>query len=163
MSDLVNVTLTVNGRVRPVLVDARSTLLRVLRDDLGLTGAKLGCNQGVCGTCTVLADGVPVRACLMLALASTRIKITTVEGLASGRRLTCLQDAFAHCGAVQCGFCTSGMIVAAHALLKEIPQPSVAQIRQGMAGNLCRCTGYGKIIDAVSRAAEQGTFDANDG
>jgi carbon-monoxide dehydrogenase small subunit len=147
------IELSVNGRRRPAAVDPRSTLLTVLRDHFALTGAKVGCNQGVCGACTVLVDGVPVRACLTLALASTGSEITTIEGLTPGKQLSRLQDAFADCGAVQCGFCTSGMIVAAHAFLQENPKPSIEEIRQGLSGNLCRCTGYKKIVDAVCRAA----------
>ena len=153
MTESVQVCLDINGRSRKAHIDPRTSLLKVLREVFGLTGAKLGCNQGVCGACNVLVDGRPVRACLTLAIASTRSKITTIEGLSAGRELSVLQESFARSAAVQCGFCTSGMIVAAHALLTENPHPTRQDIRNALAGNLCRCTGYVKIIEAVERAA----------
>ena len=143
------VTLTVNGRERRLLVPVDETLLASLRDRLGLTGAKLGCNQGVCGACTVLIDGRGVRACLALSANCEGAAVTTVEGLGEGRALTRLQEAFIGAGAVQCGFCTSGMLLAATALLAERPHASIEEIRAGLAGNICRCTGYRKIVDAV--------------
>ena len=147
------VTLKVNGRERCLAVPADETLLVTLRERLGLTGAKLGCNQGVCGACTVLIDGRAVRGCLALSINCEGAAITTVEGLGEGRVLTVLQQAFVAAGAVQCGFCSSGMLLAATALLAEKPAASVDDIRAGLAGNICRCTGYRKIVDAVRTVA----------
>ena len=147
------VTLTVNGRERRLSIPVDETLLGSLRDRLGLTGAKLGCNQGVCGACTVLVDGRGVRACLALSVNCEGAAVTTVEGLGEGRTLTRLQEAFVAAGAVQCGFCTSGMLLAATALLAERPHASIEEIRAGLAGNICRCTGYRKIVDAVLAVA----------
>ena len=151
----VAVTLTVNGRERRLLVPVEETLLDCLRDRLGLTGAKLGCNQGVCGACTVLVDGRGVRACLALSANCEGAAVTTVEGLGEGRTLTRLQEVFVAAGAVQCGFCTSGMLLAATALLTELPGASIEEIRAGLAGNICRCTGYRKIVDAVLAVASE--------
>jgi carbon-monoxide dehydrogenase small subunit len=151
-----SVTLTVNGRERGLALPADETLLATLRDRLGLTGAKSGCNQGVCGACTVLVDGQPVRGCLSLSANCDGASVTTIEGLAQGRELSTLQQAFAATGAVQCGFCSSGMILVATALLAEKPQASVEDIRAGLAGNLCRCSGYRKVIDAVLAATGGG-------
>ena len=148
MSDL-GVILKVNGRERRLIVPADETLLVTLRERLCLTGAKLGCNQGVCGACTVLVDRRAVRGCLALSVNCEGAEVTTVEGLAQGRALTSLQQAFVSAGAVQCGFCSSGMLMAATALLAEKPAASIDDIRAGLAGNICRCTGYRKIIDAV--------------
>jgi aerobic-type carbon monoxide dehydrogenase small subunit (CoxS/CutS family) len=145
-------TLRINGKSRTVLAALDDTLLTTLRDALQLTGAKRGCNQGVCGACTILIDGRPTRACLSLAHACGGRDITTIEGApASAVRL---QRAFAEAGAVQCGFCTPGMILSAAALLAEKPGSSVEDIQSGLSGNLCRCTGYRKIIDAVRLVAE---------
>jgi carbon-monoxide dehydrogenase small subunit len=155
MSAQMLVELSVNGRSRSVLVDPRSTLLEVLRDQFGLTGAKRGCNQGVCGACTILTDGVPVRGCLSLAVTHQNVAITTVEGLAKGKELTPLQEAFSDTGAVQCGFCTSGMLIAATALLRDTPHPSDEEIRLGISANLCRCTGYAKIVEAIRMVSEE--------
>ena len=149
-----DLTLRINGQPRAVKADARHTLLEVLRDQLGLTGSKRGCNQGVCGACTVLADGEPVRSCLTLAVATTHRDITTIEGLGTPRAPAPIQRAIAESGAIQCGFCTSGMLLSAHALLQRNTKPTPAEVRQALSGNLCRCTGYVKIVEAVCAAAE---------
>ena len=143
---------TLNGR--PCRADAPShfTVLDLLRDGLALTGTKDGCGEGVCGACTVLLDGRPIRACLVLAARLAGRSLVTIEGV-EGDRLDPLQDAFATLGAVQCGFCTPGMILSARALLDENPAPSVYEIREALAGNLCRCTGYVKIVEAVLAVA----------
>ena len=151
-----NVILEINGAAREVEAQPWETLLEVLRERLGLLGAKRGCNQGVCGACTVLIDGRPMRGCLSLAVNCTGRQIITIEGLADGDALAPVQQAFVDTGAVQCGFCMAGMLLAAHALLAEIPDPSVEEVRAGLAGNLCRCSGYVKLIDAVRRAAAGG-------
>jgi carbon-monoxide dehydrogenase small subunit len=143
----------VNGRDCEVAVSPRLTLLELLRDELGLTGTKRGCGEGECGTCTVLLDGAPVNSCLVLALEATGREVTTIEGLADGPRLHPLQRAFVEVGAIQCGFCTPGMILAAKALLDGNPNPTEVEIREALAGNLCRCTGYQKIVEAVQTAA----------
>ena len=148
------ITLNLNGEEREAEAGPLTTLLDVIRDQLRLTGAKKGCNQGVCGACTVLIDGRLARACLTLAVSGVGTEITTIEGLSDGGEASALQQSFVDAGAVQCGFCTSGMIVSAHALLKENPNPSVEEVQQGLSGNLCRCSGYRKIIDAVRGAAE---------
>jgi carbon-monoxide dehydrogenase small subunit len=147
--------LRVNGASRAAPADGADTLLSVLRDRLGLTGTKRGCNQGVCGACTVLVDGAAVRSCLSLALDCDGRDITTIEGLERDRIGAALQDAFAESGAVQCGFCTPGMLVSARGLLAETPAPTDDEIRAGLSGNLCRCSGYRKIIDAVRLAARE--------
>jgi len=145
-------TCTVNGEEQNVLADTRDTLLDLLRDRLGLTGTKEGCGNGNCGTCTVLMDGAPVNACLVLALEVPGRAITTIEGLAAGD-LHPLQRALVQHGGTQCGFCTPGIVLSAKALLDEDPRPSEAQIRHAIAGNLCRCTGYGKIVEAIAAVA----------
>ena len=147
------VTLTVNGEPQDLLVRPDRTLLDVLRRDLRLTGAKEGCEVGECGVCTVLLDGVPVRACLTLAVDVRARQVTTIEGLASGGRLHPVQEAFVREGAIQCGFCSPGMILVAKALLDETPTPTEEAVRQALSGNLCRCTGYGKIVSAILSAA----------
>jgi aerobic carbon-monoxide dehydrogenase small subunit len=146
------ITLSVNGRARTVAAETEHTLLEVLREQLLLTGAKRGCNQGVCGACTVLVDGRPVRSCLSLAVALEGSEIVTVEGLAPPDALTPVQHALVDNNAVQCGFCTSGVVVAATALLRENAAPTVDEVRVALSGNLCRCSGYEKIIEAVCRA-----------
>ena len=146
------VSFTVNGRRERIDVEPRRTLADALRDDLGLTGTHLGCEQGVCGACTVLLDGEPVRSCLMLAVQADGSSLTTVEGLA-GDELHPLQQAFADCHGLQCGFCTPGFLISALHLLTENPDPSREEIRAGLSGNICRCTGYAGIVDAVGRAA----------
>jgi aerobic carbon-monoxide dehydrogenase small subunit len=152
---------TVNGQTRQADdVWEGESLLFVLRERLGLPGSKNACEQGECGSCTVYLDGVPVCACLVAAGQAAGRSIVTVEGLASGDDLHPLQQAFLRTGAVQCGFCTPGLIVAAHDLLTRIPHPTDPQIREALAGNLCRCTGYEKILDAVRMAAQEMNGDA---
>ena len=147
--------LTVNAEARVVLALPSATLLEVLREELGLTGTKHGCELGECGLCTVLVDGIPLLACLLLALEMEGRQIVTVEGLADGTRLTPLQEAFRELGAAQCGYCTPGMLMAATHLLEGAPSPTEGQIREALSGNLCRCTGYTKIVDAVALAARR--------
>ena len=148
------IELNVNGSQRTARAGSDQTLLEVLRDELHLTGPKRGCNQGVCGACTVLVDDQPVRSCLSLAVLTQNRSITTVEGLADGKSLTPLQKAIIDFGAVQCGFCTGGMLMVAHALLAENPHPTSDEVRSALSGNLCRCSGYTKIVEAVCRANE---------
>src|SRR6059036_1124765 len=149
----VRVALTVNDEIHEALVPVHKTLLEVLREDLGLTGTKHGCELGECGTCTVLVDGQPVLSCLALPLETEGRRITTIEGLADGARLHPLQQAFAELGAAQCGYCTPGILLTAAALLSERPSPTRQEVKEALAGNLCRCTGYTKILDAVELAA----------
>jgi carbon-monoxide dehydrogenase small subunit len=149
----VRVALNVNGESREALVAVHKTLLEVLREDLGLTGTKHGCELGECGTCTVLVDGAPVLSCLALPVETEGARITTVEGMAEGGRLHPLQQAFAELGAAQCGYCTPGILLTATALLAERPSPTRQEVKEALAGNLCRCTGYTKILDAVELAA----------
>ncbi|MCL6611988.1 MAG: (2Fe-2S)-binding protein [Peptococcaceae bacterium] len=144
---------TVNGRPVDLPVDPRRRLLDVLREDLGLTGTKEGCGEGECGACTVLLDGRPVNACLVLAPEAAGCDITTIEGVAVEGRLHPIQEAFLEAGAVQCGYCTPGMILAAKALLDKDPRPTDQAIKTAVSGNLCRCTGYVKIVKAVRLAA----------
>ncbi len=151
--DKITITLQVNGRPFEVRVAPNETLLEVLRDRLDFTGSKESCDEGVCGSCTVHLDGKPVRACLTLALEAQGCHIKTVEGLANGDELSALQQSFVDHGAVQCGFCTPGMLMSADALLKENPSPDEKTIRKALAGNICRCTGYAKIVAAVGHAA----------
>jgi len=149
------IDLTVNGRQRSVEVAPHHTLLEVLRDDLGLTGTKECCLVGECGACTVLIDGRSVDSCLMFAVEADGAAVTTVEGLASGGHLDPLQAAFLTTGAAQCGFCIPGQLMAATELLALTPHPTRAEVEEGLAGNLCRCAGYGQIIEAVLLAAER--------
>jgi len=146
-------TMTVNDEPQDLMVDGYKTLLEVLREDLRLTGTKHGCELGECGACAVLLDGDPVLACLVLAHECAGRAVTTVEGLARDGRLDPLQDAFADRGAAQCGYCTPGILVTARALLDHEPQPSRDRIREALSGNLCRCTGYGQIVEAVEAVA----------
>ncbi len=148
------IRLRVNGEPVETAVPANRTLLELLRDDLGLTGAKEGCGEGDCGACTVLLDGLPVSSCLVLALQAEGREVLTVEGLAQDGQLDLLQQAFVEEGGVQCGFCTPGMLLAAKSLLDAKPNPSEAEIRAAISGNLCRCTGYQKIVESVRRAAD---------
>jgi carbon-monoxide dehydrogenase small subunit len=148
------VTCTVNGEERAVLADTRDTLLELLRDRIGLTGTKEGCGNGNCGTCTVLVDGAAVCACLMLALEAPGRDIVTIEGLSGGGgTLHPIQQALVEHNGTQCGFCTPGIVLSAKALLDENPAPTEPEIRHAIAGNLCRCTGYGKIVEAIAAAA----------
>ena len=146
-------TFTLNGRPCTAEAPAHWTVLDLLRDGLNLAGTKDGCGEGVCGTCTVLADGRPIRACLVLAAHVRGRALVTVEGLETDGRLDPLQSAFAERGAAQCGFCTPGMLLAAKALLAEHPAPTAQEVREALSGNLCRCTGYVKIVEAVLAAA----------
>ncbi|MFO0809166.1 MAG: (2Fe-2S)-binding protein [Gemmataceae bacterium] len=145
--------LHVNGRPHALAADDRRTLLSVLRDDLGLTGTKYGCGEGRCGSCTVLIDGKPVRSCQTRVGTVENKKVRTVEGLADGDRLHPVQEAFLVCGAMQCGYCTPGMIVQAVGLLSERPTPTRDDIVSGMNGNVCRCGTYGRIVRAIEQAA----------
>ena len=150
---LMNIVLRVNGEDAAVPAGLHDTLLTVLRDRLQLTAAKRGCNQGVCGACTVRIDGTTMRSCLSLAQACEGSEVTTLEGLETSPRLKALQAAFAAHGAFQCGFCTPGLLVSAEALLEDEPRPDEAAVRKALSGHLCRCTGYAKIIQAVQAAA----------
>ncbi|HEX6488072.1 MAG TPA: (2Fe-2S)-binding protein [Candidatus Dormibacteraeota bacterium] len=145
--------LDVNGESHEVLLPVHKTLLEVLREDLGLTGTKHGCELGECGTCTVLVDGRPMLSCLLLPVQVSGRQITTIEGLARGPELHPLQQTFAELGAAQCGYCTPGILLAASALLEDNSAPSRDEIKEALAGNLCRCTGYTKIIEAVELAS----------
>lgn len=153
MSTRISYPLLVNGQEHDVSAEPRATLLQVLRETLGLTGSKRGCNQGVCGACTVWMEGQPVRACLTLAANVGTRKITTVEGLRADGSLTPLQQCFVEHGALQCGFCTPGMIMSLEACLREHPKPDAGQVRDALSGHLCRCTGYVKIVEATLAAA----------
>jgi carbon-monoxide dehydrogenase small subunit len=151
--DKTRIRLSVNGEERELLAPVHHTLLEVLREELSLTGTKHGCELGECGTCTVLVDGQPMLSCLTLPVECEGRAITTVEGLAQGGRLHPLQQAFVELGAAQCGYCTPGFLLVADALLKQNPRPTRPQIAEALAGNLCRCTGYLKIFEAVELAA----------
>ena len=146
--------LRVNGETYETLTESNETLLEILRERLGLTGTKHGCELGECGACTVLLDGTPVLACLVLPDQIDDAEVTTVEGLADGSVLHPLQEAFMALGASQCGYCTAGMLLSAKALLDEQPDPTREEIRAALAGNVCRCTGYASIVDAVAQAAK---------
>ena len=148
-----SITLTVNGAKERLDVPSNITLLQMLRESLALTGTKNGCEAGECGACTVLVDGEPVNSCMMLAVEADGREVLTVEGLAPEGRLSPLQEAFVEHNAVQCGFCTPGMLMSAHALLQRNPRPVEAEIKEALVGNLCRCTGYVRIVDAVQAAA----------
>ena len=151
----VPVKITVNGQERELLVEPRRTLLDALRYDLGLPGAKEGCGNGNCGSCTILLEGRAVDSCLVLAVEASGKGVLTIEGLADGGGLHALQRAFIQEGAVQCGFCTSGIVLSAKALLDANPHPSEAEVRQAIAGNLCRCTGYDKVVRAIVAAGQE--------
>lgn len=149
------VTLRVNGETYELPVDVRRTLLEVLRDELSLTGTKEGCGTGDCGACTVLLDGIPIASCLTLVVEAQGKEISTIEGLARGGQLHPLQRAFIDHGAIQCGFCTPGIIMSAKALLDKKPQPTEAEVREAISGNYCRCTGYTKIVEAVLAVSQK--------
>jgi xanthine dehydrogenase YagT iron-sulfur-binding subunit len=151
--EAVPLSLKVNGALRTVTVEPRVTLLNALRNQLDLTGAKQVCDRGSCGACTVLLDGEPVCSCLMLAHDAAGHEITTVEGLGTPEKMSPLQAAFVECDALQCGFCTPGFVVAGTALLTHNPDPSLEQVKDGLAGNLCRCGTYGRVFEAVQKAA----------
>jgi carbon-monoxide dehydrogenase small subunit len=150
-----SITVTVNGLEEYVDVPSNMTLLGMLRDKLALTGTKNGCEAGECGACTVLVDGEPVNSCMMLAVEVDGRQVTTVEGLAPGGQLSRLQEAFVEHNAVQCGFCTPGVLISAHALLERNPHPTEEETRAALVGNLCRCTGYLRIVQAVQTAADR--------
>jgi xanthine dehydrogenase YagT iron-sulfur-binding subunit len=150
---LSKITLTINGRRQRLVVEPRWSLLYVLRERLGLTGTKVGCERGECGACTVLIDGIPKYACMTLAVEAQGVSITTLEGLMNGDELGAVQQAFLEEDAFQCGYCTPGQVIAAEGLLRANPHPSLDEIRKGMSGNLCRCGAYPHIFRAVSKAA----------
>jgi len=152
------ISFTVNGEQKQVRAYPMERLLDVLRLGLGLTGAKEGCGEGECGSCSVLMDGTLVNSCLVPILQAAGTNIVTIEGLASGDNLHVLQEAFLECGGTQCGICTPGMILAAYYLLNERPAPTMQEIREGLSGNLCRCTGYSQILEAVAEAAHRRTI-----
>ena len=152
----VQIQLKVNGLAYKKEVEPRRTLLELIREDLELTGAKEGCGLGECGTCTVLLDGKPIKSCITLAVQANGREVTTIEGIESpDGALHPIQQAFIDHGAIQCGFCTPGMVLSAKALLDENPKPTEMQVKQAIAGNLCRCTGYQKIVEAILSAAQR--------
>jgi carbon-monoxide dehydrogenase small subunit len=148
------ITLKVNGADYRLNIETRRTLLEVLRENLGLTGTKKSCNEGNCGACTVLIDGKPVASCLVLAIDAQGKEILTIEGLSEGEKLHPIQEAFLKHGAIQCGFCTPGMVMSAKAFLDENPEPTKIEIRKAISGNLCRCTGYQHIVDSIMAASK---------
>ena len=152
---LMPIRLTVNGREQTMQVEPHETLIELIRDRLGLTGTKKSCDVQVCGACTVLLDGRPVSACTLLAFEARNGALLTIEGMAQGETLHPIQEAFITCSGLQCGFCTPGMILATKALLDDNPQPTVAEIKHHLRGNLCRCTGYKRILEAVQTAAQR--------
>jgi aerobic carbon-monoxide dehydrogenase small subunit len=154
------ITITVNGKTYEKSVEVRMTLADFLRGELDLTGTHLGCEHGVCGACTVVLDGEAVRSCLLLAAQADGAELTTVEGLARGTELHPLQKAFQDQHALQCGFCTPGFLMTAFAFLKEVPKPTEAEAREAISGNLCRCTGYQPIVQAILQAAEENEDDS---
>jgi carbon-monoxide dehydrogenase small subunit len=151
------ISFAVNGEPKTVHVYPMERLLDVLRQQLQLTGTKEGCGEGECGSCAVLMDGILVNSCLVPVLQAAGSNVTTIEGLAAGETLHVLQETFLECGGAQCGICTPGMILAAVHLLNKTPEPTREEIREGLSGNLCRCTGYSQIVDAVAEAARRGT------
>lgn len=154
----IEVAMTVNGEERSAVVEARLTLADFLRERCHLTGTHLGCEHGVCGACTVLVDGAAVRSCLMFAVQAQGAEVTTIEGIASpDGELSTVQSAFRDCHGLQCGFCTPGFVISVTAFLRDNPNPSDEEIREGLSGNLCRCTGYQGILKAVRQAADAGT------
>jgi len=155
LTDSVAITFTLNGAATSIDVNCTYTLARVLREQLGLIGTKVSCEQGECGACTVIVDGKAVNSCIMLAAEADGCEVLTIEGLARDGELDPIQEAFIEEGAVQCGYCTAGMIMSAKALLMENRDPAEVEIREALAGNLCRCTGYQRIVQAVSSAASK--------
>jgi aerobic carbon-monoxide dehydrogenase small subunit len=156
MEKLYPITVEVNGKPRAAQVPARLSLVDWLRDELRLTGTHVGCEHGICGACSIMLDGDPVRSCLMFAVQADGHRITTVEGLAQADgKLSVLQDSFCEAHGLQCGYCTPGMLISSQALLDKTPNPSEEQIRDAIGGNLCRCTGYKQIVDAVKLAAQR--------
>jgi carbon-monoxide dehydrogenase small subunit len=155
------VRFTVNNEYHELELDPSRTLLDVLRKDLGLTGTKYGCGEGDCGACTVLIDGKPVNSCLMLIVKADGKEIITIEGLAKDDELHPIQEAFINHGAIQCGFCSPGMILSAKSILDENSNPSEEEIKKGISGNLCRCTGYQKIVEAIQSLADASTKEAD--
>jgi len=151
------IAVTINDTLYEREVEARKLLIHFLRDDLDLTGSHIGCDTGNCGACSVLVDGTLVKSCMLLAVQADGTTIETVEGLAEGDQLTTLQQSFSDHHALQCGYCTPGMLMSATALLRSNPQPSDEEIKKGLQGNICRCTGYWNIVDAVRTAAERGS------
>lgn len=147
------INVTVNAELEQVVVPSNMTLMQMLRESLALTGTKNGCSAGECGACTVLLNGEPVNSCMVLAVECDGAKVVTVEGLAHDRQLDPVQDAIIEAGGVQCGFCTPGILISSRALLNRNPNPSDEEIREGLVGNLCRCTGYMRIVEAVKKAA----------
>ena len=147
------IELSINGETCELAVEPNTTLAEVIRDQVGLTGTKVACGTGECGTCTVLIDGRPILSCLTLAVDCQKQQILTIEGLSEGETLTPVQQAFQDCGAIQCGFCTPGMVLSTTALLNANPDPSKLEIKKALEGHLCRCTGYNKILEAVQQAA----------
>ena len=156
MSEKVSVEVRVNGEMRSAAVEPRLLLVHFLREELGLTGTHVGCDTSQCGACTVLIDGRSAKSCTVFAVQAAGSTVTTIEGLAEGESLHPIQEGFWEEHGLQCGYCTPGMIMAAASLLKENPNPSEAEIRSGLDGNLCRCTGYQHIVNAIARAAQQG-------
>jgi len=150
------ITVTINGTVYEREVEARKLLIHFIRDDVDLTGSHIGCDTGNCGACSVIVNGALVKSCMLLAVQADGATIETVEGLAEGEQLTTLQQAFSDHHALQCGYCTPGMLMSATALLRANPSPTDEEIKKGLQGNICRCTGYWNIIDAVRTAAERG-------
>ena len=148
------ITLTINGETEQIDVPSNMTLLKMLREKLGKTGTKNGCSAGECGACTVMINGEPVNSCMILAVECDGLEIVTVEGLADNGALAPVQEAIMESGGIQCGFCTPGVLIASQALLNRNPNPSEDQIREALVGNLCRCTGYVRIIEAVQEAAQ---------
>lgn len=147
------IELSINGEICELAVEPNTTLAEVIRDQVGLTGTKVACGTGECGTCTVLINGRPILSCLTLAVDCQKQDILTIEGLSEGEALTTVQQAFQDCGAIQCGFCTPGMVLSTTALLEANPHPSAPEIQKALEGHLCRCTGYNKILEAVQQAA----------
>ena len=147
------IELSINGETRELAVEPNTTLAEVIRDQVDLTGTKVACGTGECGTCTVLINGRPILSCLTLAVDCQKQDILTIEGLSEGEALTTVQQAFQDCGAIQCGFCTPGMVLSTTALLEANPHPSTPEIQKALEGHLCRCTGYNKILEAVQQAA----------